>query len=67
MISLCVEMGRQLILLKVRARIQDFRDSIMLKHKKNVNEIEFILLTTILWIHHIDVRQIKVTEINTQS
>ena len=42
-----------------------------LKHhqqqKQNVNEIEFILITTILLIHHIDVRQIKVSEINTQS
>ena len=38
-----------------------------LVNKQNVNEIEFSLITTILLIYHINVRQMKVSEINTQS
>ena len=35
--------------------------------KQNMNEYEFSLITTILLIHHINVRQIKLLELNTES
>ena len=37
------------------------------QNKQNVNEIEFSLITTILLTYYINVRQIKVSEITTQS
>ena len=64
-------MGRQFILrkggqLELRGTISSFA-KVKKSDKQNVNEIELSLITTILLIYHINIRKIKVSEINTQS
>ena len=58
---------------KTAARIQDFRDKIIIifekltgKNKQKLNEIEFNLITSILLcIHHSSVPQTKISELST--